>query len=186
MAKIEPHKIVFEDNAQSEIYHNKNKNNRGSKFTHEQFLSNVYNNQHNKSIDILEKYTDSKTKIHCRCKRCGFEWTPYPNALYVGSGCKNCFQRSRSAKDDFYAKIAKINPTIEISGEYKTNKSVLHCKCKICAYEWDIQAISLRNGYGCRVCNGKIITDSVFRKILAEVNPSVDVIGEYKNTKTAD
>lgn len=59
------------------------------KRTHEQFLLEM-EEKGNAAVEVLGEYINSSTKILCRCKVCGYEWSPYPSALLQGHGCKKC------------------------------------------------------------------------------------------------
>lgn len=56
--------------------------------THTEFINSLYNV--NPNIEILEKYKNARTKIKCRCKKCGYEWSAVPGNLLFGSGCLKC------------------------------------------------------------------------------------------------
>lgn len=45
--------------------------------------------------------------------------------------------------EEYYAEVSRINPDIEISGLYVNGNSKMHCKCKICRYEWTSTARNL-------------------------------------------
>lgn len=43
------------------------------------------------NIEFLDKYTNSRTRIHCRCKLDGYEWMALPSSLiYHYCGCPKC------------------------------------------------------------------------------------------------
>lgn len=42
-------------------------------------------------IEIIGEYTNSHSRIKCRCKKCGYVWEPEAHTLYDGNtGCKKC------------------------------------------------------------------------------------------------
>ncbi len=48
------------------------------------------------TIDVLGKYINSKGHILCRCRICGYEWSPSANALLSkNTGCSNCSGRKK-------------------------------------------------------------------------------------------
>lgn len=150
--------------------------------THEDFIQKVRANPNNDSLTILGTYSGANKTVLCKCSRCGEEWEPRPNALYSGNGCKRCFSASRNAPK-FFEKMAKNHPTIEIGGEYINGKSMLHCKCKVCEYEWDAAAYVLSNIRGCKVCAGALLTHEIFAKRLADINPTVEAVGKYQSVR---
>ena len=59
-----------------------------TKPTQEEFITKV--KQLNPDIEVLGTYTNSVTKIKCRCKKDGYEWETMPQSLLAGSGCPKC------------------------------------------------------------------------------------------------
>ncbi len=64
------------------------------RLTHEQFLTKMVDKGNQNTI-IIGTYINSKTKIKCKCKNCGFEWESTPNSLLQGHGCKICARLSK-------------------------------------------------------------------------------------------
>ena len=90
--------------------------------THEEFIDRM--KKANNNIEILGEYVNNGTKIKCRCKIDGYEWSATPNNLLNGSGCPKC-SSSKGEK-----RIAKYldNNNIEYREQYKFN----NCKFKKC------------------------------------------------------
>ena len=44
----------------------------------------------NNDIEVVGEYKGNKTKIKCKCKKCGHEWEAIPTNLLKGSGCPKC------------------------------------------------------------------------------------------------
>ena len=44
----------------------------------------------NPNVQVIGEYENCKTKILCKCRKCGFEWKATPNSLFQGHGCKMC------------------------------------------------------------------------------------------------
>ena len=110
--------------------------------THKDFIQEM--KKVNNDIKILGEYKGAMTKIECKCKIDGYEWSAIPNALLKGHGCPKCneskgekrigkyldnknieyerqykFDKCRSKKKlpfDFY--IPSLNIAIEYDGEY--------------------------------------------------------------------
>ena len=60
-------------------------------FTHEEFIDKLKTkNNHFDAIEILGKYINTKSKIQCKCKICGYEWKAIPEVLLNGNGCRKC------------------------------------------------------------------------------------------------
>lgn len=58
------------------------------KYTNEQFLSKLHEN--NMNIRVLSQYVDSYTKVKCQCEKCGNIWKARANHLLSGHGCPIC------------------------------------------------------------------------------------------------
>ena len=41
-------------------------------------------------IQLLKSYVKSNERIECKCKKCGYEWSPFPYHLIKGKGCPKC------------------------------------------------------------------------------------------------
>lgn len=127
--------------------------------THEDFMRKFYKkNKHAQDIEILGTYKNNKTKIECKCKKCEHEWTTEPNTLLRGHGCPKCGTRRGTQKQtmtqkEFTSKLKQINTNIEILGTYKTNKTKIRTKCKVCGHEWEVRPSNLLNGHGCPKCS---------------------------------
>ena len=93
--------------------------------------------------------------------------------------------------ESFKKELAKINPNIEVLGEYvKVHQKVLY-RCKICGHEWSAEPNSVLHGIGCPECGKKKSINSrktgidKFKQQLKEKNSTVEYYsGEYKNTDT--
>lgn len=71
----------------------------------------------------------------------------------IALGCRNV-SRNRT-HDEFVRLLADKNPMIEILGEYVSSKTLVRCRCRVCAYEWDGNPSNLLNGHICRKCARK-------------------------------
>lgn len=92
--------------------------------------------------------------------------------------------------NEFIEEMRKINPDIEILGEYRTARIKINVGCKICGNKWSVVPYYLSSGGGCPKCRGVKLSKR-FRKShddfieeLKEANPNVTVVSKYKNAKT--
>lgn len=140
----------------------------------------------NPNIKILGKYIDSKTKIKCKCKIDGFEWEQRPNDLINGIGCFKCNNHMTITDKQFKNEFYKLNNDIILKSEYKNYRTPILCQCKHDGYEWYAYGYDLLNGKaGCRKCNGRYIpTTQEFIDEMYEINPQIEIIGEYIDSKT--
>ena len=145
-------------------------------------------NEINPSIEIIGEYINVKTKIKCKCKIDGHEWSATPNHLLQGSSCPKCSGKMKLTHEEFMEKFYNQNPNahnIEILGEYVNNKTKIKCKCKIDGHEWSATPNDLLNGSGCLKCSGKMQkTHEEFIKEMNEINPNIEILGEYVNSST--
>lgn len=92
----------------------------------------------------------------------------------------------KKTHEEYVAELAIKNPDIEVIGKYvDTHTKVLH-KCKIDGYEWYIMPLNATKGYGCPKCAGNIKkSHNDYVNELYAINLNIEVVGKYKNTKTA-
>ena len=161
--------------------------------TTESFKKRVY--EINPNIEIIGEYITMHDHIKCKCKIDGYEWEPIAQMLIRGEGCPICGRissdKSRAhTKEWFEEKMKELHPDIEY-GEYTRMKNSVHCKCKVCGFEWDTTPDSLiNNNSHCPKCVGKQTSDRCrktheqFLKELKEVNPNIIPLEKYIDAKT--
>lgn len=88
--------------------------------------------------------------------------------------------------DDFVKKVKNVRPDVEVLGRFVNVNSRLLVRCRKCGNSWDAIPAQLLSGYGCRKC-GTENAHAKFRKTQKEfveemknINPDVEVVGEYK------
>ena len=126
-------------------------NSKRSRMSHDVFIERL--NQINPHIIALDQYVNSQTAIKVRCERCQYVWMVKPNTLLNGIGCANCAGLKKKTTAEFMKAIRKINPTIEVLGEYAGNRSRIKVKCQICGHIWKPTGKALLNGRGCPQCS---------------------------------
>ena len=161
--------------------------------THEWYLLKVF--EINPNIEILGTYEGYHTKILHKCKKDEYEWYAAPSVILKGHGCPECAilsrkQKRRKAHENYISEVAEINPNIEVIGEYvNTHTKILH-RCKIDGYDWYVEPSHVLSGNNCPVCAKISMTQKEVKKHedyvkeVAEVNPNIEVIGEYINSHT--
>ena len=98
-------------------------------------------------------------------------------------GCKN----QKMSLDEF-KKQTKLNPTVEIIGEYVNNGTKIKCRCKECGWEWDATPNKLQQGRGCPKCWPQRLgrefrkSQEKFEEDLREVNPTIKIVSEYQGS----
>lgn len=142
-------------------------------------------------FEVIGEYTGVQNKVDCRCNVCGYEWAPTAITLPNSKGCPRCANEIKKTHDEVVAEIAALSPDVEVLGEYEGASKPLMVKCKICGHEWKTTTGSIRQGKGCpkyRRHPGFIDptarTQERFVEEVAEANPSIEPLGEYKNANT--
>ena len=94
--------------------------------------------------------------------------------------------KNEQIQADYVAKLAIINPKLEVVGQYSSiHKKVRH-RCKVCEYTWDPYPGNLiHKKTGCPLCAGKVKkTQEQYAQELSQVNSNILVIGQYININT--
>ena len=158
------------------------------KKTHDEYVAQVATI--NPNIEVLGNYMDSMTKILHKCKIDGYEWHVIPNSILQGTGCPECNRREQSEKytkthAQYVLEVSKLNPNIEVVGEYVGCEIPILHKCKIDGYEWMTKPSNILNGTGCPRCVKceKYGHDEYVRRV-SKINPNIEVIGIYIDAKT--
>lgn len=124
-----------------------------------------------KNVEILGDYITSSTKIKCKCKQCGHNWETTPAHLKRGQGCPQCKVQKISRKllksrEEFIAEVKKINPHIDIIGEYTGARKKILCQCNKHQITFEVAAGKLIYPHiGCSKCT-RFTTESVIGDIL--------------------
>lgn len=110
--------------------------------THEEFLTEI--SSINPNIKIHGRYVNSRTKIQCECKICGYYWNPTPNNLLSSnSGCPVCSGNTvgKGINDLWttHPHIAKLlkNPSDGYICSHANNSKKYTFICPICNCEID-------------------------------------------------
>ena len=144
----------------------------------------------NPNVKIIGDYMGASLPIKCICKICGNIWSPVASSLLSGHGCAKCYHKKRADMDrkpysQFLSELKDVQPDIRVSGDYNNTDSKMNCVCKICGHKWVSSPHRLLRGDGCANCKGLVRkTTAQFIEELKEINPDIEVIGEYKNNKT--
>ncbi len=83
----------------------------------------------------------------------------------------------------FIEELAKVNPSVEVVGEYVSSHTGIDCVCRKCGYSWQPRPTNLLLGKGCPACAGRLkYTRDTFINAVQRVNPNVTILGEYTNS----
>ena len=144
-----------------------------------------------KNINIEGDYTGSWNRIECRCKKCGFIWSPVANSLLQGHGCKKCSDKEkgelkRKTHKDFVNELKEVSPNIELVDTYVVSQQKVHCHCLDCGYEWEAIPSNLLKRRGCPKCNKRQQSNErrkspeQFSSEIHAVNPNLELVGVYE------
>lgn len=157
--------------------------------THNEFVDQM--TIKNPNIIILGTYTNSQTKILCKCKIDDNEWLVTPSKLLEGRGCPECGKRTVSKKmskshDQFVKELSLINPNIEVLGKYINSSTKILVRCKIDGNEWLGIPGNLINGRGCPKCKSTNTslrmryTHEYVEQLLKNTYPNIIMLENYK------
>ncbi len=159
------------------------------KKTHDEYVAEV--KIKNSNIEVVGLYIDTHTKIKHRCKIDKHEWNACPLSILRGTGCPICGAKSTAQKqskthEQYVTEVSIVNPNIEVVGQYINAKTKLRHRCKLDGYEWDALPTNICRGKGCPMCSNHIQYGvDEFKCRLYAVNPYIEVIGNYINTRTS-
>lgn len=142
-------------------------------------------------IKVLTGYKNSQTKVNCKCLIDEYEWATTPNKLlHAKHGCPKCGKSLPLTNKEFVSQMEKINPFIEIIGEYINSNTPIKCRCKIDGNEWMARPYHLKKGEKCPICarreNAKKLSKDIitFKKEMKELNDTIEILSdEYINER---
>lgn len=162
--------------------------------TFEEFKKQAYDLVGNE-YTFYPPYKNMKTPIAYKHNICGYEGTIRPDNFVNGARCMGCKRKKLSQKRSlgtasFKKRLAKINPNIEIIGEYKSITTPVACKCLVCGYgsdgEWTPYPNNLEKGKGCPNCSGnaKISEQEARKNIIKWGHNEYEYLGGFKNVNS--
>lgn len=92
--------------------------------------------------------------------------------------------RKKKTHEEYIKEVAKINSNIEVLGVYINSYTKILHKCKIHGYEWYVTPNRILCGVNCPVCSGRVVTHEEYVKRVAEINPNIEVVETYIDSKT--
>ena len=150
---------------------------------------------HGNNIELLESYTNSRTKINSKCGVCGHTWLANPRPLLKGVGCPQCGKikaaktiKWKKAPDEFAGKVKAIHGNkFSILSEYESVHGNIKVFCNDCKNTLTTKPLYLlKEQYGgCEFC-GRIkkgiasrIQHDVFKARIKQINPEIEILGTY-------
>lgn len=95
---------------------------------------------------------------------------------------------SRISTEQFAKRLKKVNPDIEVLGNYVNSTTKIQVRSRDCGHIFDAAPVTLLRGQGCPKCRYKKSSRSLrkgretFITELAQIAPTIEVIGDYSTT----
>lgn len=122
-----------------------------------EILEDLNNKNPNIIVEINEsEYIGCKSKIYCKCKKCGYSWETTISAYRNSKGyCHKCINKIRRSNDDFIIELSKVNDSIKPLETFLTVNKKMKFKCLQCGHIWMAKPNNLITGErsGCPMCN---------------------------------
>lgn len=142
---------------------------------------------------MVDSYVNSKTKMKCKCKIDGNEWSTTWARLKNGAGCPKCANKKSGDKKRFSfeyveKELAKLNPFIKIvSDQYLGANEDIVCKCLKHDYTWTTKWALLKKGAGCPECTHEshLLNFEDVKLRISLVHENIEIISEtYSGVKS--
>lgn len=87
-------------------------------------------------------------------------------------------------QDEFVDEVSKLYPDLEVISSFTKTQDRIKVFCKKCRTELNPLAQSLvQKTFCCQECN-RVKNEKSFRNRISNVNPNINIVGEYKNNRT--
>lgn len=142
------------------------------------------------NIECIGNYINHTTPVSHKCKTCGYEWESQPNYILSGVGCKKCMGTLRRNTDEYKDELRRINPQIELVGEFVNMSTHTLHRCTTHDYAWNVIPRSVINGTGCPFCGREKLsliqrkTSEEYEAELREINPNIVCVDKYIDSCT--
>lgn len=140
----------------------------------------------NPNLALLGEYAGAKGHVKVRCDRCGLTWSIRADALLANPRCPSCsgtFVRKKNRiAPATKSPTASSDPDVEVTGPYGGDDTPVTCHCKKCGHTFERTPKNLRRHPHCPACHAKghvRHTDATFRAKMAEVNPTITIVGTF-------
>lgn len=133
---------------------------------------------------IHEEYIKSNKKINCECKICGYKWMSAPDNLLRKSrprGCPKCANQIGLTDNEIRQLLLSKYKNIEIvSEEISLRRNVIYKFSNNETLYINRPDTLLRNNFN---NFQKYWTDTIYKKELLNINPDIECISSFVNTK---
>lgn len=136
---------------------------------------------------VLGKYEKSGVRILMRHNICNYEWNVFPNNLFGGrSKCPKCSDKLPLTTELFKEKVAAIDKSYIVLGEYINAVTKVKIKHTTCDYEWMVRPNHITStGARCPRCQNKeSYNNDDFKKLVSNTtNMEYEFNGNYVNNR---
>lgn len=137
---------------------------------------------------ISTKYINNSSKLQYICpkhREKGILTITFAN-FTNGRGCPYCAHRIKKTQEEYEQELMLKKPTIKCVDKYINLKTKIRHKCLVCGNEWLVKPdLMINNKNGCPYCGKRVkLTQAAFIKKVADINPYIEVLGEYIDHKT--
>lgn len=144
----------------------------------------------NPTIEVIDKYVGSKTKIKHHCLIHDVYWDIAPSNVLKGCGCPQCLRDKIANAHSFTTEkykemLTEKNPNIIVLEDYVNINTPISHKCTIHDVEWSTTPASVLQGCGCPQCKSEKISNALLKtheEYVVEVNnvnPNIVVLEKY-------
>lgn len=148
---------------------------------HEQYVKEL--NMVNPYIIPLEKYIKGDVPILHLCLKDGYQWNISPDNALRGKGCPKCGKVARLTTKEYKERLNKVNPDIEVIGDYVNMRTPILHRCLLDGYEWFTSPINALASKGCPKCQ-ETIGERVVRQCLEKNNIRYEYQKSFKHCKS--
>lgn len=107
------------------------------------------------TIILSDEYVNAKTKMKCKCKKCGFEWSSIWDSLRRGKGCPECAGNQLNTIQRVEKYVLENSECELLSQDYKNAKQKLLFRC-LCGNEFERNFNDFKNKKrNCPTCSYK-------------------------------
>lgn len=158
------------------------------KRTHEEYVNEVAIK--NSNVEVVGQYVDASTPILHRCLIHNILWNVRPYSVLHGCGCEMCGRTQignhlRKTDAQYKEELSRIDPNIEVIGKYINSNTPISHKCLKDGYIWNVAPNNALSGHGCPLCANNIKkTTEQYVIELHNINPDIEVMGEYISART--
>lgn len=127
------------------------------------------------NIEYYNNYVNAHTPFNVHCLDCDNIYHAYIYNIKNGHGCPKCQSintgnRCRKSKEQFVNELKKINPFIDVLGDYINSNTHIECRCILCDNVWSAKPANLLKNKGCPQCKREPKGEIIIKNCLIKNN----------------